>query len=126
MRGRMTMIGAGLAAAVLALGAAAARAADAPAYVVNEITVTDGTKFQTYASQVPGTLVPFGGEYVIRGGGTPEAVAGGAPPQRLVVLKFPSREKARAWRASAAYQAILPIRESSSTSRVYIVDGYVP
>ncbi|WP_293451299.1 DUF1330 domain-containing protein [Phenylobacterium sp.] len=123
MRRRTAMIGAGVAA--LALAAGAAWAADAPAYVVNEINVTDAAKFGTYVAQVPATFAPFGGEYVIRGG-APEAVHGGEPPQRLVVLKFPSREKARAWRASPAYQAILPIREASSTSRVYIVDGYVP
>ena len=31
-----------------------------------------------------------------------------------------------AWRDSPAYQAILPLRDASSTSRVYVVDGYVP
>ena len=35
-----------------------------------------------------------------------------------------SRAAARAWRESPEYRAILPIREATSTSRVYIVDGY--
>jgi uncharacterized protein (DUF1330 family) len=117
-----TMMGVGL---VLAMALAPTAAAAAPAYVINEITVTDPEKFQTYASQVPATLAPFGGEYVVRGG-APEAVSGAAPPQRLVVLRFPNREQARAWRASPAYQKILPIREATSTSRVYIVEGYQP
>ena len=94
-----------------------------PAYVVNEIVVTDPERFQTYADQVPAILAKYGGEYVIRGG-APERVDGPEPPHRLVVLRFESRGAARAWRNSPEYLAILPIREATSSSRVYIVDGY--
>jgi uncharacterized protein (DUF1330 family) len=93
------------------------------AYVINEIVVSEPERFQTYAAQVPAILAKYGGEYVVRGG-APERVDGPPPPQRLVVLRFASREAARAWRSSPEYLAILPIREATSTSRVYIVDGY--
>jgi uncharacterized protein (DUF1330 family) len=93
------------------------------AYVINEIVVTEPKLFQTYASQVPAILAQYGGEYVVRGG-APERVDGAEPPERLVVLRFESREAARAWRDSPEYRAILPIREATSKSRVYIVDGY--
>jgi uncharacterized protein (DUF1330 family) len=92
------------------------------AYVVNEIVVTDPTLFQTYVTQVPATLPPFGGRYLVRSGAT-EAIEG-EPPGRIVILEFPDREAALAWRASPAYQAILSIRDASSTSRVYVADGY--
>jgi uncharacterized protein (DUF1330 family) len=93
------------------------------AYVINEIVVTEPERFQTYADQVPAIIAKYGGEYVIRGG-APENVDGPPPPERLVVLRFENREAARAWRGSPEYLAILPIREATSTSRVYIVDGY--
>ncbi len=93
------------------------------AYVVNAIWVKDAETFQTYVVQVPATLAPFGGRYVVRSGAT-ETVEGD-PPGRIVILEFPDRAAALAWRASAAYQAILPIRDASSTSRVYVVEGYV-
>jgi len=93
------------------------------AYVINEIVVTAPERFQTYADQVPAIIAKYGGEYVIRGG-APERVDGPPPPERLVVLRFESRAAARAWRSSPEYLAILPIREATSTSRVYIVDGY--
>jgi uncharacterized protein (DUF1330 family) len=93
------------------------------AYVINEITVTDPERFVTYSSQVPAILARSGGEYVVRGG-APARVDGPEPPERLVVLRFESREAALAWRNSPEYGAILPIREATSTSRVYIVDGY--
>ena len=95
------------------------------AYVINEIIVTDPTRFQTYADQVPAILAKYGGAYVVRGG-APERIDGPEPPHRLVVLRFESREAARAWRASPEYRAILPIREATSQSRVYIVDAYAP
>lgn len=93
------------------------------AYVINEIVVTEPTRFQTYADQVPAILAKYGGAYVVRGG-APEPVDGPEPPHRLVILRFESRAAARAWRASPEYQAILPIRDATSTSRVYIVDAY--
>jgi uncharacterized protein (DUF1330 family) len=93
------------------------------AYVINEIVVTEPERFQTYADQVPAIIAKYGGEYVVRGG-QPERIDGPEPPHRLVILRFESREAARAWRASPEYRAILPIREATSTSRVYIVDGY--
>ena len=95
------------------------------AYVVNEIVITEPKRFQTYADQVPAILAKYGGAYVVRGG-APERIDGPEPPHRLVVLRFESREAARAWRASPEYRAILPIREATSQSRVYIVDAYAP
>jgi uncharacterized protein (DUF1330 family) len=94
------------------------------AYVVNEIFVTDQALFQTYVAQVPPTLAAFGGRYVVRSG-TSEAIEG-EPPGRIVIIEFPDRQAGKAWRASPAYRAILPTRDASSTSRVYVVDGYEP
>jgi uncharacterized protein (DUF1330 family) len=91
------------------------------AYVVNELWVSDAARFQTYVVQVPPTLEAFGGRYVVRSGAT--ATIEGDPPGRIVILEFPDRAAALAWRASPAYQAILPIRDASSTSRVYVVEG---
>ncbi|THD51910.1 DUF1330 domain-containing protein [Phenylobacterium sp.] len=92
------------------------------AYVINEIWVNDPATFQTYVVQVPPTLEPFGGRYLVRSGAT-ETVEG-EPPGRIVILEFPDRAAALAWRSSPAYCAILPIRDASSTSRVYVVEGY--
>ena len=92
------------------------------AYVVNEIWVTDPEVFQTYVVQVPATIARHGGRYLARSGAT-ESIHG-EPPGRIVILEFPDRAAALAGRSSPDYQAILPIRDASSTSRVYVVDGY--
>jgi uncharacterized protein (DUF1330 family) len=100
-------------------------AAGSKGYVVNEIQVTDAAKYKEYADQVPATLLPFGGTYLVKGG-TVDVIGGTPPAGRVVILEFPSLAQAKAWHESAAYQKILVIRNASSTSRVYAVDGAPP
>jgi uncharacterized protein (DUF1330 family) len=100
----------------------AQQAKTAPGYVIAEVDVHNPTEFAKYGAKVPDTLAPFNGHYLVRGGKV-EAVEGTAPKDRFVVIAFDSAEKARAWENSAAYEAIKPIRHSSATSRVFIVEG---
>jgi uncharacterized protein (DUF1330 family) len=92
-----------------------------PAYVVAELQVTDPPKFATYAQQVPGTFAPFGGHYLVRRGKI-EALEGDAP-KAFVIIAFDSMDKAKAWEASSAYEAIKPIRHASATTRSFIAEG---
>lgn len=92
-----------------------------PAYLVAEVDVHDPTTFEKYAAQVPGTLAPFGGHYLIRGGRV-EALEG-EPPKRFVVIAFDTLEKAKAWNASPAYQAIAPIRHASAKTRSFFIEA---
>jgi len=108
-------------------GAAAIRAQQVkvpPAYVIAEVDVTDPATFQKYAEQVPGTVAPFNGQYLVRGGKV-HPVEGEAP-KRIVVIAFESAEKAQGWEDSPAYEAIKPIRHSSAKSRIFIVEGITP
>jgi uncharacterized protein (DUF1330 family) len=114
-----------LCALIAALSAAALLAAEPKASVVNEIQVSDADKYQEYTAQVPATLLPYGGAFIVRGGnGT--ILSGVELAGRLAIVEFPSRAKALEWHESADYQRILKIRNLSSTSRVYIVDEVSP
>jgi uncharacterized protein (DUF1330 family) len=93
-------------------------------YVIAEVDVQDPTTFQKYAEQVPGTLAPFNGHFLVRGGKI-QAVEGEVP-KRFVVIAFDSAEKAQSWEDSPAYEAIKPIRHSSAKSRVFIAEGVAP
>ena len=92
-----------------------------PGFAVAEVDVTDAAKFKEYADKTPGTLAPFNGRYIIRGGKN-LSIEGDAP-KRFVVIQFDSFEKAKAWEDSPAYEAIKPIRHSSAKSRVFIIEG---
>ena len=98
----------------------------APAYVVAEVEITDPAGFAKYAAQVPATLAPFGGRYLVRGGSI-KAVEG-SPPRTFVVLAFDSLEQAEGWDNSPAYRAIQPLRvkSTSAASRVFIAEGLAP
>lgn len=92
-----------------------------PGYVIAEVDVTDPDTYKKYAEQVPATVAPFDGHFLVRGGKI-QAVEGEAP-KRIVVIAFDSAEKARNWEYSPAYEAIKPIRHSSAKSRIFIVEG---
>ena len=100
----------------------AQQAKTAPGYVIAEVDVHDAATFAKYGAKVPDTLKPYNGQYLVRGGKI-EGVEGTAPKDRFVVIGFDSVEKARAWENSKEYEAIKPIRHSSATSRVFIVEG---
>jgi uncharacterized protein (DUF1330 family) len=95
----------------------------APGYIISEVDVADAAAYQTYAKQVPETLAPFGGHFLVRGGRA-SAVEGEAP-KRIVVIAFDSYDKAQAWEDSPAYGVIKSIRHNAAKSRVIVAEGVV-
>jgi uncharacterized protein (DUF1330 family) len=81
------------------------------AYVIAAETVNDSARFDLYREQVPATLAPFGGRFVVRGANL-TVLEGEWPHPRLVIIEFP-RPAADHWYKSAEYRKI-----SRSGSRV--------
>jgi uncharacterized protein (DUF1330 family) len=92
------------------------------AYVIVQESIKDEAMFNDYRKDVPATLAPFGGEFVVRGG-TLSVLEGEWTHPRLVVIAFPSRAAAEGWYNSPAYQKIIPLRLGSSSGNFIIVDG---
>ena len=92
------------------------------AYVVLNIDVTDPTRYADYARAAGATVELFGGTYLVRGGRA-EALEGSADPKRVVILQFPTYERAKAWWDSAEYREPKLIRQSAARSDTLIVDG---
>jgi uncharacterized protein (DUF1330 family) len=93
------------------------------AYVIAAETVNDAATFDLYRKEVPATLVPFGGQFVVRGGNL-TVLEGEWPHPRLVIIEFPSRAAAEDWYKSAEYRKIISLRLESSTGNLIIVDGF--
>jgi uncharacterized protein (DUF1330 family) len=93
------------------------------AYVIAAETVTDPAMFDLYRKEVPATLLPFGGHFVIRGGDL-TVLEGEWSHPRCVVIAFPSRAAAQDWYDSADYQKIISLRHNSSAGNLIIVDGF--
>jgi uncharacterized protein (DUF1330 family) len=93
-----------------------------PAFVVVDITVQDAATYEEYKRLVPPTLERYGGRYVVRGGPT-EVLEGEWRPSRLVIVEFPSAERARAWWESPEYAAAKAIRQRCAHTDMVLVEG---
>ena len=92
------------------------------AYVIALEAIHDEAMFADYRKQVPDTLVPFGGQFIARGGKW-TTLEGEWPHPRTVIIEFPSREAADAWYQSADYKKIVGLRHKSSSGNLIVLDG---
>ncbi|MGA2990257.1 MAG: DUF1330 domain-containing protein [Candidatus Korobacteraceae bacterium] len=83
------------------------------AYVVGHLTVKNAEKWAEYRSRVPATLEPWGAKLVFRGKKV-AVLAGEHPHSNIVVIRFPDKEAIHRWHSSAAYQALIPLREQAA------------
>ncbi len=92
------------------------------AYVIAEIDVHDPELYREYGALVPATLEPYGGRFIVRGGHC-ETLEGGWQPPRMVVLEFPTAERARSWYNSPGYSDAIQMRKRASTGKLILVEG---
>ena len=92
------------------------------AYLIGEIDVHDPDAYARYTAKTPDVIARHGGRFIVRGG-TSDAREGEAPKGRVVVIEFPSLDAARTFYESKDYQPLIPIRQSASTGRVFVVEG---
>ena len=92
------------------------------AYVVVEVEVHDADRYETYKGMVPPTLAAYGGRFIVRGGEV-ETLEGEWSPKRLVILEFPSAERAKAWWGSEEYAEAKALRQATAHSRMIVVAG---
>ena len=119
-----------------AVGAASLQALHAqqarttPAYVIAEVAPdpehkADPAAAARYKDEAPKTIAAFNGRYLVVSSNA-EAVEGGPLKGYLVVIAFDSLEQARGWYNSPAYEAIRPLRQNSTLTRMLIVEGLAP
>jgi uncharacterized protein (DUF1330 family) len=87
--------------------------AEKSAWVIGHIKVKDNGKWGQYRSRVPETLLQWGGEVLFRGHRV-SVLSGKHSYLDCVVIRFPDAKSATGWYNSAAYQALIPIREQGA------------
>lgn len=95
------------------------------AYVINDMEVTDPELLEEYKQLSPPTVAQYGGRFLARGGRV-ETIEGAWSPKRLVIIEFPSVEKARAWVESVEYEQARRLRQRASRSNIVVVEGVPP
>ena len=92
------------------------------AYAIVEVNVTDAKLYDEYKKLVPATVEKYGGRFAVRGGQV-DSKEGGWAPARIVVLEFPSMERARAWYHSPEYAPALALRHKAANAKLILVEG---
>ena len=92
------------------------------AYVVVQAQVTDLNRFKKYLEESPDVIAKYGGRYIARGGET-IALEGGDEANRIVIIEFPSLQKARDWYYSEEYQRLKSVRQGAATGSMVLIDG---
>ena len=83
------------------------------ACVIGHISVKDEEKWAQYRAQVPATLAPWGAELLFRGQRA-TVLSGDHAHTDTVVIRFPDAAAVDGWYQSAAYQALIPLRQQAA------------
>jgi len=92
------------------------------ALVIVEIAITDPVAYEDYKKLAAGTVHAYGGRYLARGGAV-ELLEGEWHPARVVVLEFPSTQRAKEWWNSEAYQPAKKLRHASARTDMILIEG---
>ena len=95
------------------------------AYVIANVDVRDPVRYEDYRRMVAPTLAAFGGKFIARGGAI-TVLEGDWRPTRLVIVEFPSAERAQAWWNSSEYAPAKALRQATSEGTLLILEGVQP
>lgn len=93
-----------------------------PAYLIARIEVTDWQRYRRYVESTPEVVTRYGGKFIVRGGKS--VVLEGEPePRRLVVIEFPTFERAKEFYESREYTEVKQFRAGAAVGQFVIIDG---
>ena len=120
---KMKMIGVALLVLGIVIGRAWA-AQDAPkkGYIVAQIDVTNPQPYGEYAKLSPDIIAKFGGRFLARAGRT-VTLEGTPARSRVVIIEYPSFDRAQAFFSSSEYQKAKKLREGAADAQFILVEG---
>lgn len=93
------------------------------AYVIVEVEVTDPATYEEYKKLTPATIAAYNGKFIVRGGQY-ETLEGDWTPNRMVMLEFPSVERAKEWWNSPEYTEAKAIRHRAANTKMIVLEGF--
>lgn len=91
-------------------------------YIIANVRVTDPVQYEDYKKWSSAAMQTHGAEVCVRGGKT-EVLEGDWQPDRLVILKFPTFEAAKAFDASPEYGKARAARQGAAIMQMIVVEG---
>ncbi len=92
------------------------------AYVISEVEPRNLDLIDRYRTLAAASIKKYGGRYIVRGGPI-EPVEGGWKPCQMVIVEFPSMDRAREWYRSEDYAEALTMRDMVLSRRLIFVEG---
>ena len=94
-----------------------------PAYVIVEIEILEPVGYEEYKKQASDTVHKYGGKYIVRGGRT-EVLEGDWQPKRIVILAFPTMQRAKEWLKCEEYREPRKLRHATAKTNMLLVEGF--
>jgi uncharacterized protein (DUF1330 family) len=92
------------------------------AYIIARIKVTDSARYREYTLRTPEVIARYDGRFVIRGGEV-HTLEGPREQRRIVVLEFPTFERAKEFYYSPDYQELKKLRLEAAEGELVLVPG---
>jgi len=92
------------------------------AYILANVQVTNAAQYEEYKKFSSAAMQAHGAEVCVRGGAV-EVLEGDWTPERVVLLKFPSLEAARAFNDSPEYALARQARQGAALMRMVLIEG---
>ena len=91
-------------------------------YVIAYVDVTNPTQYEEYKKLSSAAVQAHGAEVCVRGGDV-QSLEGDWQPKRVVLLKFPSFEKAKAFYETEEYRKARGARAGAAIMNMIAVEG---
>ena len=91
-------------------------------YVIAQLKVTNPENYKEYVEKVTPLVKKFGGEFLVRAGEF-QIFDGETKFPRIIILKFPTYEKALEWYNSDLYKPLKELRQKGSEGNIIIIKG---
>jgi uncharacterized protein (DUF1330 family) len=93
------------------------------AYVISDVVGLDPELVARYRGLARASIARYDGIYLTGVGNAIDHVEGDWTPQNIVLIAFPSMERAREWYASEEYAEALAVRRTALRRSLIFVDG---
>jgi uncharacterized protein (DUF1330 family) len=91
-------------------------------YTISDVAILDDGDAATYRAHAQDSIAKYGGRYIVRGGAI-SSVEGEWLPEAIVIVEFPSMERARQWYTSPEYAEALKVRQTALRRNLIFVEG---
>jgi uncharacterized protein (DUF1330 family) len=94
-----------------------------PAYLIARVEVTNWDRYREYTKATPEAIARYGGKFIVRGGEV-VTLEGEQENRRLVVIEFPTLERAKEFFHSPEYTRVKALRTGAAVGQFLVVDGF--